>query len=148
MTVFGVSEAAQTLDSVREYESSRSDETVTFSNQSLHDQLIDVFCAALEDGWEGEGSCAVSRQTLAIAKLLVDSLPLAFRTPAITGEPDGHVCLEWYVHPRRVLTVSLSSEGVLHWAALVGEEDPRGSCRFYGELPKTLEFWIKRVCSG
>lgn len=148
MTVIGVSEAAQTLDSVREFEAKRLDETVTFSNQSLHDQLIDVFSAASEDGWEGEGSSAVARKTLSITTGLVDSLPLAFRTPTISGEPDGHVCLEWYVHPRRVLTVSVSSEGVLHWAALVGEEDPRGSCRFYGKLPKTLEFWIRRVCSG
>ena len=142
----GFSEAAETLNRVRSDESRRQDATITFSNYPLHDQLIDVFQQCSIAGWEGDGSVAVDGRTLLIAKQLVESLPMMYRTPAISGEPDGHVNLEWYVGPRCLLSVSVSPIGILHWAALIGEEDPRGSCRFYGETPQTLLYWIGRVC--
>lgn len=143
----GVSNAAETLRRVREDENQRSDETVTFSNYPLNDQLIDVFLRCSESDWDGEGSEPVDRSTLLLAKQLVESLPWAYRTPTISGEPDGHVSLEWYVDPRRVLAVSVSPNGLLYWSALIGEEDPRGSCRFYGDTLKTLLYWIGRVCT-
>ena len=144
----GFSEAAETLERLRNDEAKRRDETVTFSRQPLYDQLIDVFLQCSQPGWEGEDSDAVDRETLMIAKEFVESLPEAYRTPTISGEPDGHISLEWYVHPRRILTVSINPNGILHWAALIGAEDPRGSCPFYGEMPRTLLYWIGRVCTG
>lgn len=144
---YGVSEAAeiveQFVDRIREY----NNETVTFSNFSLVDQLIDTFTDASSDGWDGDGSVAVSRQTLSIARELVGSLPTEFRTPEISAEPDGHIHLEWFVNSRRVLGVSVNPDGRLHWAALIGEEDPRGTCRFDGQAPMTLLYWIGRVCN-
>ena len=49
----GFSEAAETLDQIRDYEARRRDETVTFSKQLLFDQLIDVFLQCSQPGWEG-----------------------------------------------------------------------------------------------
>ncbi len=122
-------------------------ETVTFSNYLLEDQLFEVFKQCSEPGWEGEGTEVVVGGTLDIAKELVESLPKAYQTPSISGEPDGHVNLEWYVNPRRILTVSVNQNRTLHWAALIGSEDPRGSCRFYGDTPpETLLYWIGRIC--
>jgi len=144
----GFSQAAEMLDRVKRDVSRGRIQTVTFSNHPLDDQLVDVFSCCAGDGWEGEGSVAVASETLMIAKGLIESLPRAYRTPVITGEPDGHVSLEWYVNPRWILTVSVAPNRVLHWAALSGEEDPRGACRFFGEAPKTLLYWIGRVCNG
>jgi len=143
----GFSGAAETLDRIRDDEAKRRDETATFSRQPLYDQLIDVFLQCSKAGWEDEDSEAVDRETLMIAKKFVESLPMAYRTPTISGEPDGHINLEWYVHPHRILTVSINPNGILHWAALIGAEDPRGSCPFYGEMPRTLLYWIGRVCN-
>lgn len=144
----GFSEAAETLNRVLDDETKRRDETVTFSRQPLYDQLIDVFLQCSQPGWDGEDSEPVDGETLMIAKQFVEALPTAYRTPTISGEPDGHINLEWYVHPRRILTVSINPNGMLHWAALIGAEDPRGSCPFYGEMPRTLLYWIGRVCHG
>lgn len=83
-----------------------------------------------------------------MGRQLVESLPLSYRTPNIAAEPDGHVHLEWYVNSRRVLEVSINPDGRLHWAALIGDEDPRGTCRFEGQAPPTLLYWIGRVCEG
>lgn len=144
----GFSEAAKTLNRVFQESDQRREETVTFSNHPLHDQLIDVFLQSSVARRQDDDSEPIDRNTIMIAKLLVESLPKAYQTPTISGEPDGHVNIEWFVHPRRILSVSVNPNGLLHWAALIGEEDPRGSCRFFGETPKTLLFWIARVCKG
>jgi hypothetical protein len=146
-TVTGVSSAAQVLHRVRTEVTKREQQTATFSNFPLHDQLIDVFEECGNDGWDGDGSIQVAAHTLMLGKALVELLPLRYRTPDITGHPDGHVSLEWYVNTRRLLNVSLGPSGTLHWAALVGSEDPRGSCHFYGDTaPATLLYWLGRVC--
>jgi len=143
----GESKAADTIRRAQTDERNRRSETVTFSNFPLDDQLIDVCVQCSDPGWEGEGSEAVEPRTLSLAKAFVESLPRAYQTPSISGEPDGHVNLEWYVNPRRILAVSVTPSGMLHWAALIGEEDPRGSCRFYGDIPpETLLYWVSRIC--
>lgn len=144
----GFSEGAETLERVRDDEAKRRDETVTFSRQPLYDQLIDLFLQCSQPGSDGEDSYPVERETLMIAKQFIESLPAEFRAATMAGEPDGHIGLEWYVHPRRILTVSINPKGILHWAALIDAEDPRGSCPFYGEMPRTLLYWIARVCNG
>lgn len=142
----GFSEAAEMLDRVNQQEIRRQRQTVTFSRFSLDDQLIDVYENCSQPDWEGPGSLPVQPDTLEAAQRLVLSLPQEFRTPTIFGEPDGHVGMEWYVHPRRLLTISLSPQRVIHWAALIGDEDPRGSCHFFNEVPQTLTYWISRIC--
>lgn len=143
---YGVSEAAGIVDQFVDQIREQNNGTVTFSDFSLVDQLLDAFHEASTDGWDGEGSIAVSRETLSLARELVESLPTGFRTPEISAEPDGHIHLEWFINNRRVLGVSVNPDGRLHWAALIGDEDPRGTCRFDGQPPVTLLHWIGRVC--
>ena len=145
---YGVSPAAEIVSQYVSEISRHNNETVTFSNHSLVDQLIDVYQQAAEDGWDGEGSIGVAADTYQVAHALVESLPTAYRTPEISAEPDGHLHLEWFVNNRRVLGVSINPDGRLHWAALLGEEDPRGTCRFDGQAPTTLLHWIGRICNG
>lgn len=142
----GVSQAARTLMDVRREISDLNHESVTFSNLSLDDQLIDAYSEASQPDWEGEGSEAVAPDTLKLAKWFVESLPRKYQTPEITPEPDGHVNLEWYNGKHRLLSVSVNPDGRLHWAAIIGSEDPRGSCVFFGEAPKTILHLLRRVC--
>ena len=144
----GVSDAAEMLDRFHQDVAERNNESVTFSNLSLDDQLIDAHVEALAPGWDGEGSEAVIPSTLKFAKEFVESLPRKYRTPEIAPEPDGHVNLEWYRGKRRLLSVSVNPDGRLHWAALIGTEDPRGSCFFFSEAPKTILHLLYRVCRG
>lgn len=144
----GVSDAARTLQECRRGFEQRQQESATFSNLSLDDQLIDAHLEAAQPDWDGAGSLPVEPATLRLAKEFVESLPRKYQTPEITPEPDGHVNLEWYNGKRRLLSVSVNPDGRLHWAALVGSEDPRGSCVFFGEAPKTLLHLLSRVCRG
>lgn len=142
----GVSDAARTLKDFRKGIIVLNHESVTFSNLSLDDQLIDAYSEAAQPGWDGDGSMAVAPATLQLTKAFVESLPRKYQTPEIAPEPDGHVNLEWYSGKRRLLSVSVNPDGRLHWAALIGSEDPRGSCVFLGEAPKTLLHLLRRVC--
>ena len=142
----GVSQAAQTVNQFVSELYQYNNKTVTFSNHSLVDQLIDAFSEASEPGWDGEGSIAVELETLQVTRKLVESLPTAYRTPEISAEPDGQVDLTWRFNSRRILSVSVAPNGLLHWAALIGQEDPRGTCRFEGQTPATLLYLLGRVC--
>lgn len=118
---------------------------MSISRNLLHDRLQKFARDCAQPGWEGVGSQAVESHTLSLASELIDLLPEADAPTEISAEPDGHVNLEWYRAPRRVLTVSVGPTGVLHWAALLGDEDPRGSCPFRGTPPETIRYWIRRV---
>ena len=61
---------------------------------------------------------------------LIEALPHGFPSPTVTAEPDGYLNLEWYRNPRRLLSVSISPQSSLYWAALIGSEDPRVDARF------------------
>jgi hypothetical protein len=147
-TTRGFSNAAIYLEDTTRRVKQRRQEAVTFSRQSAYEALWEAWQPCKEPNWDGEGADAVEREAFQTAYLLIESLPSGIPSPTITAEPDGHLNFEWYKNPRRILSVSISPDGTLYWAALVGSEDPRGSCQFNGEFPKTLLYWIGRVCIG
>ena len=115
--------------------------------QSSIEVLSDVWQRCREANWDGEGAKAVEQEAYQTARRLLESLPAAYSAPTISAEPDGHLNLEWYRQSRQLVTVSVSPDKTLYWAALVGSEDPRGSCQYSGEFPGTLLYWIERVCA-
>lgn len=143
--VLGFSQAAETLDEYRNRLAEFNNQSITFSNLPLEDQLIDAYEEASEPNWDGVGSVQVDPSTLGLAQQFVLSLPKKYQAPDIAAEPDGHLNLEWYQGKRRLLSVSVNPDGRLHWAALIGPEDPRGSCVFTKEAPKTLLHVLKRI---
>lgn len=95
--------------------------------------------------WDGGHAEPISRGTLEMANQVFESIPTNIPLPTISPELDGHLNFKWHQAPRRLLTVSLSGSGMLYWAALIGSEDPRGSCPFVDRFPKTLLYWISQV---
>jgi hypothetical protein len=122
-------------------------ETVTSSKQAALDELDEVYeqCQNLQA--ELHDAEAMKPQTVQNARAFIEALPPEFPLPSVGAEPDGYVTLEWYHATNWLLSVSVSPEGALYWAALLGDEDPRGSSRFEGEVPETILYWIGRVCS-
>jgi hypothetical protein len=116
----------------------------TASKQAAYVELdeLDKECCKLRPDAEG-----VKLETRQYARQFLDALPAEYPLPSLGVEPDGHVSLEWYRATNWLLSVSVSPEGMLYWAALLGNEDPRGSCRFEGAVPETILYWIRRVGS-
>lgn len=147
-TLPGFSDAADYLTKTEQELNDRQRESVTFSRQTAIDAIWEVWLPCKEPNWDGENAIAISETTFENAYRLIDALPHGFPSPTVTAEPDGHLNLEWYKNPRRILSVSVSPRSLLHWAALIGSEDPRGSCRFFDEVPKSLRYYIGRVFAG
>ena len=119
---------------------------MTYSKQPAFDQLWAVWQDCKQPNWDGYGAVPVEQETYRNAYELIEALPLGCPLPTSFGaEPDGHLALEWHRHPRWTLSVSVGLDGTLHYAALLGIEDPRGSCLFDGKISETLLSLIRRV---
>jgi hypothetical protein len=120
--------------------------SVTFSRQPAFEQLWDTWQECKDGNWGIDGALPIEQETYNNAYRLIEALPLTCPSPTSTGaEPDGHLTLEWHKHPRWTLSVSVSPDGILYYAALLASEDPRGSCPFNGEFPETILALIRRV---
>ncbi len=122
-------------------------ETVTFgySQNKMIIQLDEIFSEFSSEGWDGYGAAPVTSETLLNARNLINCLPNNIPSPEIGAEPDGHVTLEWYRNPRRIVSVSVSPEGNLHYAALIGASRYFGTEPFLGEIPLIIRDLINKV---
>ena len=111
---------------------------------ALLDELHQLWQRCQQPIWDGEGADAITAETHAVAKRMLESLPDRVRLPCVSAEPNGHLNFEWHVAPQRMLTASITANGTVYWAALVGSEAPRGSCQFVDQFPRTLLYWIEQ----
>ena len=147
--VTGISEAANILEKTIRRQSDHFNKSVTFSKQPAYEELWDVWQECKEPNWDGYDALPVDQETFQNAYHLIEALPLGCPLPSSVGaEPDGHLALEWHRNPRWTLSVSVSPEGVLHYAALFGAANNRGSEEFTGDLSATLKSLIRRVCNA
>lgn len=109
-------------------------------------ELYSVFDECRQPNWDGYGAVPVSERTFRIARAFLEALPLGEPAPSVGAEPDGHITLEWYSSPRQTLSVSVSPEGQLHYAALIDAENPKYATEsFYGYVPRIIIELIHRV---
>lgn len=122
--------------------------SVGIGSSGLEEQLYDVFRHCAQPGWDGYDAEPVSQEAYANAYRFLEGLPLDFPMPSISAEPDGQVTFEWYSSPRRTLSVSLSPEGEIHYAVLLGATKSCGTEPFSGEIPRTILGWARRVAAA
>ena len=109
------------------------------------DELFQVFDECRHANWDGYNAVPVSARTFQLTHEFLEALPLGMSAPAVGAEPDGHLTLEWYRSPRRMLSVSISPEGDLHYAALIGPSKYYGTEPFFGEVTQTIVDMISRI---
>ncbi len=108
-------------------------------------ELTCVYEECMNAGWDGYGALPVSTDAYMYAVSFLRALPLGTPAPSVGAEPDGHITLEWYKSPRQTLSVSVSPEGQLHFAALLGASKQYGTEPFYGSMPQAILNLIYRV---
>jgi hypothetical protein len=113
--------------------------------KGVFDELFHTLEECREPNWDGYGAQPVSEQLYHFGRRLLEALPLGTPAPSIGAEPDGHLTIEWYRSPRRTLSVSISPDGDLHYAALLGDSKAYGTEPFFGEAPKAIVDLIHRV---
>lgn len=114
--------------------------------RTAYEQLRDVLEGCHDPGWDGYDAEAVSLRTYQYAYKFLESLPPGIPIPTIGVEADGQLTFEWYRDPSWVLSVSVSPEGDLHYAALLGHlSRPSGTKPFLGNTPQEILGVIRRL---
>jgi hypothetical protein len=115
------------------------------SGQDVFEELLKTFEECRQPNWDGYEAQPVREETYRLAHRFLASLPLSIPVPSIGAEPDGHITVEWYRSPQRTLSVSISPDGELHYAALLGAERICGTETFRARMPQVLSDLIARI---
>jgi hypothetical protein len=111
--------------------------------------VFDDLCTIAEEcssaDWDGYGAEPVVQDTYQWAYRFLEALPLGIPAPTIGAEPDGDITVEWYRAPHRTLSVSITPEGDLHYAALIGVSKAYGTEPFFGDIPALILDLLGRV---
>ena len=152
---FGAGPDARRLERLAVENQNRQRDSLTFarssgpSRQPVGETLFEAWADSSKANWDGEGARAVPPDRLQTAIALVEDLPPRFPAPEGCGDRDGDFSLEWYRGPRRNITVSIGAGGLLHWAALIGDDDTRGTWRYSHEAgdgaPEMLGMILGRI---
>jgi len=145
---YGVSKEA---DYVAERESenfAQLRQTYTMGFEGVLDELEEVADECADPNWDGYGATPVEYSTLLNAKAFVKEFPYGTPAPSAGAEPDGHLTLEWYRSPDCVLSVSISPEGNLYYAAMLGDATTKGEDVLSDETPAKLLEIIARLYGG
>jgi hypothetical protein len=119
--------------------------TRTFGSADLFNDLAELAEECGEPDWDGYGALPVAPDTVVEAERFLRSIPAGAPPPTIGAEPDGHVTFEWHASPKRTLSVSISPEGELHYAALIGSSRHFGTVPFLGDCPDTIVNLVEQV---
>ena len=119
--------------------------SAVLSKNPARDELLDLWNECKFSNWDGYDAFAVDPKTLTNAFKFIKTLPLGYDLPSVGAEPDGHITLEWYKNKFWVLSVSISPEGKLYYAALLGTEDKKGSELFFEDIPSNILRLIDQV---
>jgi hypothetical protein len=111
----------------------------------VFEELLKTFEECREPNWDGYGAQAVREETYHLAHQFLAALPLSIPAPSVGAEPDGHLTAEWYQSPQRTLSVSISPNGDLYYAALLGAERICGTETFRARMPQVLSDLIARI---
>jgi len=115
------------------------------ANRGAFEELLKTFEECREPNWDGYGAQSVREETYDLAHQFLAALPLSTSVPSIGAEPDGQITVEWYRSPQRTLSVSISPDGELHYAALLGTERICGTETFRARMPQVLSDLIARI---
>jgi hypothetical protein len=108
--------------------------------------LLYVSCA--RPNWDGHNAAPISESTYEQARRVLEAVPSSFPPPSLGADPDGMITLEWHASIFRTLSISVSSDGDLHYAALFGAERHYGTVPFLGQLPSAVLPLIERIAIG
>jgi len=110
------------------------------------DELFQVAQDREQPNWDGYGAEPVTHDAYLSAYRFLEALPLGIPAPSIGAEPDGHITLEWYHSPRQVLSVSVSPDCELNYAALLpGPRKASGKEQFIGDVPTGILNLVRDV---
>ena len=112
------------------------------------EKLDDACREASADNWDGYGGRAFSKDAYHRALSFLKRLPTGTPSPHISVEPDGEVAFEWYISPRRVLSISVGASGQLSFAGIFGRSTTYGREFLMDEIPAPILYNLRRLLAA
>ena len=115
--------------------------------EQLEKNLLQVYNECQNPNWDGYGAESVTSITLEYAKQFLNILPedVLIADLSVCADPDGDISFDWYWGPFGTISISISAEGKLCYAALYGDEKIHGVEIFNGVLPKKIKDLIHEI---
>src|SRR5882724_6307634 len=118
---------------------------IRFERMQVRDELYEAAEECKASDWDGQGALPVTPQAYQRAYHFIETLPDRVPSPSVATDPDGNLTFEWYRTPERNVSVSVSSAGELHYAALLGSSKSYGTEPLNSEFPEVILALINRV---
>lgn len=143
----GTSETAKYVESKRRDCREHVEHSQTFGSalEKARQELAQLSSECNEPNWDGYGAGPINPASYRNACRFLENLPLGVGVPSPGVDPDGELTFEWYRGPRRTLSISVSQEGDLSYAALIGSSRAHGREAFLGNIPRVIAELISRV---
>ena len=142
----GASETARYVEEVALESQQFLNKSFAFGYESvLRGDLPAVWEECNMPNWDGYDALPVEESTFRNACRFLEFLPFGLPKPSVGAEPDGHITFEWYQSVRRLLSVSISPDAKLHYAALLGLKRAYGTEVYYQEVPEVILNLIRQV---
>jgi hypothetical protein len=122
-----------------------SSESLGAKRKKILDDLFDVAEECKEPNWDCYGAAQVDQETYCVAYRFVEALPIGHLPTSVGAEPNGNLTLEWHRSAQRTLSVSVSPQGELYFATLLGFRVNNGTEFFLGEIPAQILSLIREV---
>lgn len=134
----GVSNAAIDVRRFRQQANRQLVQAEYTQYSKLENELNRLYEECSHPDWNGDKAAPLSPETVDVAINVAASLPWDMPKPSLGCEADGSITLEWHDHAYQTLSVSVTANCELHYAALLGRESRSGTEIFNGEFPRRI----------
>jgi hypothetical protein len=108
-------------------------------------ELSGLFEECSRPDWDGYDAPPLSAEVFQVAAQFVASIPFDVPVPEISASPAGDISFEWAQTARRIVSVAISENREIHYAALNGHKRSFGSMPFDGSFDSQLHDLIQSV---
>ena len=146
----GMSETAKYVEGKRRDCREHIEHSLTFGSalEKARQELAQLASECAEPNWDGYGASPINAAAYRNACRFLENLPLGVEIPSPGVDPDGELTFEWYREPHRPLSISISEDADLSYAALIGSSKAYGREPFLGNVPRVIADLVSRVDAG
>lgn len=108
-------------------------------------ELCKAYNEASAPNWDGDGAVAITSETFIAACRFLNSIPTSLKAPEISPSATGDMSFDWIRGPKRIVSVGVSGDGIIHFASIYGASRLSGSMPITGAFDAQLRGLIERL---
>ena len=112
---------------------------------SVKAEVDDLINEAGVENWDGEDALPLSRETVELAKEVVDRLPPDIDKPDVDATPHGEVDFSWIIDKNVMFIISVGSEKEIVFVGVFHGTHIKGNETWNGILPEFVDCCFERL---